>query len=114
MSVIFYGLKSCDGCRKALKELAAAGIQPDVRDVRADGVPADLIADLIVAHGEERVINRKSTTWRGLDEAERSADAATLLSTHPTLMKRPVIFLDDGSSHVGWDAGVRAALGLAG
>ena len=36
----FYGLKSCDTCRKARKELDAAGIDYDYVDVRADGVAA--------------------------------------------------------------------------
>lgn len=112
MSVTFYGLKSCDTCRRALKELAAADIAVRVLDVRADGVPADVMADLIETHGEERIINRKSTTWRSLDDAERKSDAAALLAVHPTLMKRPVIIMADGSSHVGWDASTRVACGL--
>ena len=112
MSVTFYGLKSCDSCRRALKELDTAGIAVNVLDVRADGVPADVLTSLIETHGEERVINRKSTTWRGLDEGARNADPAALLAAHPTLMKRPVVILGDGSSHVGWDAGTRGACGL--
>ena len=40
MPLTFYGLKSCDSCRAALKALAVAGIEVDHRDVRDDGVPA--------------------------------------------------------------------------
>ena len=40
MPLTFYGLKSCDSCRAALKALAVAGIKVDHRDVRDDGVPA--------------------------------------------------------------------------
>ena len=47
MSVTFYGLKTCDTCRKALKELAAANIQTNVRDVRSDGVPPELVTSLL-------------------------------------------------------------------
>ena len=42
MPVTFYGLTSCDTCRAALKAIAAAGIDIDRKDVRADGVPADI------------------------------------------------------------------------
>ena len=37
----FVGLKNCDTCKKALKALQAAGFEPEVIDVRADGVSAD-------------------------------------------------------------------------
>ena len=33
----FFGLKTCDTCRKALKSLAEAGMSPEVIDVRKDG-----------------------------------------------------------------------------
>lgn len=112
MSVTFYGLKTCDTCRKALKELAAANIQTNVRDVRSDGVPPELVTSLLATHGDTVVINRKSTTWRGLDEAERNGDPVALLATHPTLLKRPVILAEDGSSHIGWNGDVKVALGI--
>ncbi|MEH6736991.1 MAG: arsenate reductase, partial [Sulfitobacter sp.] len=38
--VEIYGLKNCDTCRKALKALPEASLV----DVRADGVPAALMA----------------------------------------------------------------------
>ena len=47
MPIIFYGLKSCDSCRAALKALAAAGIDVDHRDVRDDGVPAETLRQSI-------------------------------------------------------------------
>ena len=104
--MLFFGLKSCDTCRKAQKALAAAGHTPQVIDVRADGVPdADL--NKIVATFGDAAINRASTTWRGLSEEERGQDVLTLLSAHPTLMKRPVI-MHDGKMTIGWKADVQA------
>ena len=112
--LIFYGLKTCDTCRKALKELEAASRTLRVVDVRDDGIPGDVLAALVAAVGPEALVNRRSTTWRGLDDAERAragtADGATaLLAEHPTLMKRPVI-RDGETIHVGWGPDVRAAL----
>jgi Spx/MgsR family transcriptional regulator len=96
----FFGLKTCDTCRKALKSLRAAGLDPQVIDVRADGVaPADL--DTIVATFGAAAINRSSATWRNLTEAEKQSDAKVLLADHPTLMKRPVI-LSQGKATIGW------------
>ena len=101
----FFGLKSCDTCRKALKELRAAGHDPQVIDVRADGIPPADLATIVATFGET-ALNRSSTTWRGLTEAERAQDPATLLAAHPTLMKRPVI--DGERWTIGWKEDARS------
>jgi arsenate reductase-like glutaredoxin family protein len=106
--MILYGLKTCDTCRKALKALEAAGHAPRFRDVRAEPLSADEIARLHAAFGEA-VVNRASTTWRGLSEAERARPAEELLAAHPALMKRPVIE-DGGRLYLGWGIEVQAAL----
>ena len=115
MSLKLYGLKNCDTCRKALKALGAAGRAHDFVDVRADGVSAEQIAGWAGAVGWEKLLNTKSTTWRGLSEAEKAdvneAKAVALMADHPTLLKRPVIEAD-GNVTVGWSADVQAGLGL--
>ncbi|WP_299623460.1 ArsC/Spx/MgsR family protein [uncultured Tateyamaria sp.] len=102
-----YGLKTCDTCRKAIKALPDATFV----DVRAQGVPADVMARAHAAFGAA-LVNTRSTTWRGLDAAERAADAAQLLADHPTLMKRPLI-VDGDQLYLGWTKDVQAALGAA-
>ena len=104
----FFGLKSCDTCRKALKSLA--GREVEVIDVRADGVQAADLDAMLNAFGPA-AINTRSTTWRGLTEAERDQDAKALLDAHPTLLKRPVIEAD-GAWYQGWTPATRAALGV--
>lgn len=108
-----YGLKNCDTCKKAIKALGDAGVDFTVVDVRADGVPSDLLAEWVGKLGSDALVNRRSTTWRGLSDAEKvSADgegAVTLMTEHPTLMKRPVI-VAEGAVHVGWTKDVQAAL----
>ena len=110
-----YGIKTCDTCRKALKELSAAGHDVTFVDVRADPPGAAQLSGWHAALGPD-LVNRRSTTWKGLDEAARAgadtADGAVaLLTEHPTLMKRPVI--ETGSAaHLGWTAKTKAALGL--
>ena len=104
----FFGLKACDTCRKALKTLEAAGMSPEVIDVRADGVTAADRAAILAAFGDG-ALNTRSTTWRGLSESERARPAADLLADHPTLMKRPVIE-KDGQWYQGWTKDVQTAL----
>jgi len=99
-----YGLKNCDTCRKAMKALAAATLI----DVRAEGVPADVMAQAYAQFGQA-LLNTRSTTWRGLDEAERAREPLALLAAHPALMKRPLITAGD-RLFLGWSPETKAQL----
>lgn len=105
--MILYGLKSCDTCRKALKLLPDAVFV----DVRAQGVPPDVMQRAFARFGQA-LVNTRSTTWRGLSESERLRSSLELLAEHPTLMKRPLIDAN-GELHLGWTAETRTALGVA-
>lgn len=112
-TVMLYGLKTCDTCKKAIKALEGAGYQVSYVDVRADGVPADALAGWLELHGQG-LVNTRSTTWRGLDEAQRAraeTDAVALLLEHPTLIKRPVIVAGE-SVTVGWTKPVQSGYGI--
>lgn len=102
--MILYGLKSCDTCRAARKALKDI----EFVDVRDDGVPADVL-DAALARFGKALLNTRSTTWRGLDEAERARPERDLLAAHPTLMKRPLIS-DGDKMYLGWGKDVQAAL----
>lgn len=108
MDLVFYGLKACDTSRKAQKALTAAGHALTVIDVRADGVPRADLARFLDIFGDD-LVNRRSTTWRGLSGAERARDPLDLLAEHPTLMKRPVILAGD-AAYLGWSKQAQAAL----
>lgn len=102
-----FGLKTCDTCRKALKALGDV----QFRDVRADGVPPEILQAAQAEFGAA-LLNTRSTTWRGLSAAERATDPLELLAAHPALMKRPLI-VDGDKLYLGWTQDVRAALGAA-
>ena len=106
MTTIIYGLKTCDTCRKALKALPDA----QFRDIRATPLTQEERREFLAAFGDT-LINRASTTWRGLDDQARLAPPETLLTHYPALMKRPVIRAND-ALHLGWKADVQGALGL--
>ncbi|MGB1758903.1 MAG: glutaredoxin domain-containing protein, partial [Candidatus Puniceispirillaceae bacterium] len=61
-----YGLKNCDSCKKALSQLRAAGHDIEFFDIRMDPLDQSQIADLLTRHGDQLLLNRKSTTWRNL------------------------------------------------
>lgn len=102
--MLIYGLKTCDTCRKALKALPEA----EFLDVRADGVPGEVIDAALTEFGD-KLVNTRSTTWRELDDAQRSRPAKELLADHPTLMKRPLI-VDGETMYLGWTKDVQAAV----
>ena len=102
----FYGLKTCDTCRKAQKELSTAGVEFEAVDVRADGVSAEKLQEWAGKADWKKLLNTRSTTWRNLDASDKDgvdeAGAITLMATNPTLIKRPVIEVG-GEVLVGWN-----------
>ena len=106
-----YHLKSCDTCRKAIKGLTTAGAAMELRDVRADGIDPGDLERIVEGAGWEAALNRRSTTWRGLGDADKADmdahKAQALIAAHPTLLKRPAI-LDGDLVTVGWSATAQA------
>ena len=111
--ITVYGIKNCDTCRKALKWLAAEGIEHKFHDFRVDGLEASSLSDWVKAAGWEKLLNRRGTTWRKLSDAEKGgvdeAKAETLMAGNPTLIKRPV-FETGEQVLVGFSADEQAAL----
>ena len=106
-----FGLKNCDTCKKALKALKEAGHEPGFHDVRADGVTKAYLTKWAKAAGWEKLLNKSSTTWRGLSDAEKEGvteqKALALMAEHPTLIKRPVIEKGPTQVFVGWSKDVQ-------
>ena len=113
MKLTVYHLKTCDTCRKAIKAMTAAGHDLTLIDVRADGVPSNELSLIEKAVGWEKLLNTRSSTWRGLSDTDKAdidaSKAIALMSEHPTLIKRPVI-KRDALITVGWTKEVQAEL----
>lgn len=109
-----FGLRACDTCRKARKALDAAGVDYAFHDVRENGVAKSQVARWAKTAGWQTLLNKSSTTWRGLSDADKAelteAKAVALMTAHPTLMKRPIIERGDTEVFVGWTKESKAAL----
>ncbi|WP_456268166.1 hypothetical protein M1D97_13050 [Kushneria sp. AK178] len=97
-----YGLSNCDRCRRARRRLEDEGHDVEMIDLRrlADQGKLEAALQHLLTHVDwSTLLNRRSTTWRGLDEHERTdldqSRAVGLLGTHPSLIQRPV--LDTGT-----------------
>ena len=92
-----HGIKQCDTVRKALKWLDQEGIEHRFHDFRTDGLPTELLRTWLDSEFSDKLVNRRSTTWRQLSETQRQSEGETLLNLllqFPTLIKRPVFVKD--------------------
>lgn len=94
-----FGLKNCSTCVKAQKWLEAQGIAFEFQDVRQTPPSTEQLKRWSEQLGWDKLINKKSQTWRGLTEEQRSLtqtdDLIVLVQEHPSLMKRPLLESDD-------------------
>ena len=109
MALTLYGLKNCDTCRKALKQLETTGQAVDFVDIRSEADLTQKVPVWLQRCAVENLLNKRSTSWRNLNDAARTGEPADLLIAHPTLIKRPVI--ESGEDlYVGWTKEVQAKL----
>jgi Spx/MgsR family transcriptional regulator len=94
--VKLYGLPYCDGTIAVTKWLEAKGFAISLHNYKTDGIGADKLSAWNKALGWDKVLNKRSTTWRSLSKEEQdkvvdeqSAIDAMLKNT--SLIKRPVI-----------------------
>jgi arsenate reductase len=90
-----YGIKSCDTCRKARKYLTENNIEHRFHDLRDDGLDIQMLERWTDRIGWERLLNKKSLTWRKIPEVDRADmtrdKAMAAMIDRPTLVKRPVL-----------------------
>ncbi|MBD3662749.1 hypothetical protein H9Q16_02330 [Sulfitobacter sp. TSTF-M16] len=104
--MILYGLPTCTTCKRALKDLEAAGLKITFRDIRADRLTEAEWAPLIAEFGDN-IIDRTSQTYRNLNAWMRESEAEAQLLDQPALMARPI--LTDGARYtLGWDDAAQA------
>lgn len=90
-----YGISNCDTVKKAIKWLKDQSIEYTFSDFRKDGLTAGQVKSWANALGWEALLNKRSTTWRQLPDADKAgideASAIRLMTENPTLIKRPVL-----------------------
>ena len=94
------GLKNCDKCREAQKKLNELGYEARLIDVRQNPITFDDANRLFSLFGDQ-ILNKRSTTFRGLSQLEKDCSVIELLKKYPALMKRPVI-VSSIRNTIGW------------
>jgi Spx/MgsR family transcriptional regulator len=93
--IIMYGIKNCDTIKKARKYLEAKEIEYRFHDFRTDGVNEIQLRSWVSELGWDKLLNKRSTTWRKLpDETKQNINellALVVMEDQPTIIKRPVL-----------------------
>ena len=94
--------------QKALKWLTANNLDYSFHDYKAGGIDKLTITEWLKHFPTDKVINTRGTTYRSLTDAEKEdisnkSKAITLMIKYPSLIKRPVWNLGNGSFFLGWD-----------
>lgn len=95
-TVKLYGLPYCDGTQAVTKWLEKKGYTIDLHNYKTDGISKEKLSEWTNALGWEKVLNKRSTTWRSLKKEEQdsvtdAASAISLMLKNTSLIKRPVI-----------------------
>ncbi len=93
--ITLYGIKNCDTVKKARDWLAKSNIDYRFHDFRADGLDKAQVNNWIAELGLETLVNKRSTTWKELDESTKAhfneQNAVAVIVENPTLIKRPLL-----------------------
>ena len=94
--------------KTALAWLDSKGIAYEFHDYKKKGIDAGKLKQWTDQVGWESLLNRRGLTWKQLSEHERSqvrtqADAIDLMKNKTSIIKRPLIEVDDKVLLLGFD-----------
>lgn len=97
MIITIYGIKSCSTMKKAFTKLNDLDVSYDFHDYKKQGIEKDTVQRWVNELGIEKVLNKRGTTWRKLDDSQKqAADASVdtaidLLVENTSMIKRPIV-----------------------
>lgn len=105
MTLKLLGIKNCDAVRKARRWLKDNDLEVEFVDLRETPLSKNEWKTIVESTDSSLLVNTRGTTWRKLDDAEKdissNAKVVTLLTNHPTVMKRPLLISDE-IYHIGF------------
>lgn len=103
-----YGIPNCDTVKKATTWLKTNGVDFEFHNYKTDGITKEKIEEWLKFFPLDRVVNKASTTYKGLSDEEKEAlstaeTAIPIIIANTSLIKRPVIE-DQKIEMLGFDA----------
>ena len=86
-----YGIKNCDTIKKARQFLSNNNIVFEFIDFRDQPIDESILQSFVDAIGWDKLINKRSTTYRKLTDEQKSNITLELTLKNPMLIKRPVL-----------------------
>jgi len=110
MTITLYGIANCDTVKKTKKLLDTHQVDYQFYDYKKQAPSHDMLQRWLDNFGAEKVINKRGTTWRKLDDNQKalaekgSKHQIQLLLDNHSMIKRPIIEKSDSSDAlIGFD-----------
>ena len=99
-AVIVYGIPNCDTTKKALALLKKHKVDFSFYDYKQHGISPQKLEEWCKKKSWEIILNKRSITWRELDEAEQKKvidqpAAINLMLKNNSIIKRPIIEVNE-------------------
>ncbi|WP_367106775.1 Spx/MgsR family RNA polymerase-binding regulatory protein [uncultured Psychrobacter sp.] len=97
MTITIYGIKSCSTMKKAFAKLDELGVDYIFHDYKKQGIDKQSIQRWVNALGIDKVLNKRGTTWRKLDDEQKAradsneSQAIEMLAANTSMIKRPIV-----------------------
>ncbi|MGP4119181.1 arsenate reductase [Psychrobacter aquimaris] len=97
MTITIYGIKSCSTMKKAFTKLDELGVSYEFHDYKKQGIDKETVQRWVDKLGIDKVLNKRGTTWRKLDDSQKQAadasvdSAIDLLVENTSMIKRPIV-----------------------
>ena len=88
-----YGIKNCDTIKKAQKFLDSHGVEFEFIDFRQSPINESTLQSFIDVLGWDKLVNKRSTTYRNFNDDEKLNITLALTLKNPTLIKRPILVI---------------------
>jgi Spx/MgsR family transcriptional regulator len=103
-----YGIPNCDTVKKTLDWCKQQKLDYTFHDFKKEDLPQNKLKVWSKAIGLDILLNKKSTTWRGLTQDEQVAastenGALALMKEKTSVIKRPVVEWMNGKFTAGFD-----------
>ena len=100
VTIIVYGIPNCDTAKKAMALLKKEKVNFSFHDYKQLGITPQKLEEWCKKKSWEIILNKRSTTWRELDEAEQKKvvdqqAAIKLMLKNNSVIKRPVIEINE-------------------
>ena len=94
-----YGIPNCDTVKKARKFLDNHNADFEFHDFKKSGLTINQVQTWLQQQPIEKLVNKRSTSWKQLTDIQKAAlmdqTDLSILEEMPTLIKRPVLELEN-------------------